>query len=45
MFKTESPSSTVVVSTAPIRVARQLRKLALPDEMKFRLVKIILSSG
>ncbi len=45
MFKPECPSSTVVVSTAPIKVARQLRKLGLPDEMKFRLVKIILSSG
>ncbi|OJH30291.1 Transposase DDE domain protein [Wolbachia endosymbiont of Armadillidium vulgare] len=33
------------MSTAPIKVARQLRKLGLPDEMKFRLVKIILSSG
>ncbi len=45
MFKPGSPSSTIAVATAPIKVARQLRKLGLPDEMEFRLVKIILSSG
>lgn len=45
MFKPESPSDMTVVSTAPVKVARQLRKLGLPDEIEFRLVKIMLSSG
>lgn len=45
MFKPESPSDAVVVSTASVKIARQLRKLALPDKIKFRLVKIVLHSG
>lgn len=45
MFKPESPSDAIVVSTAPVKVARQLRKLGLPDKIEFRLVKIVLSSG
>lgn len=41
----ESPSDAIVVSTASVKIARQLRKLGLPDKIKFRLVKIVLHSG
>lgn len=40
-----SQSDTIVVSTASVKIARQLRKLGLPDKIKFRLVKIVLHSG